>query len=467
MTGEQEIYCLRDKIKEWKSDTAKIGRTVMLYDLSKFRAGEGYNKAEERNGFVPNYWRVFLGDFKIRRSSDRPFTYRYTLECTGVDPTDFKSPLAEEEADKLTDWIKSIENFADKIENLFAFTGDVNAVLNKLQNAIQRFKDALQMVADALAGAVESVLSMFNNLANIANSLLNLPGDITNMALNLGLECMNSALDTLKNCVDVVDTVISMKDADYWANKDTLDAFGMTADEFKDAVKLECSEAEESAEGLVAWAKSEALPVIQVGAPGPDGKPRMVLSYGDSTVRVTSVDTLEGLAMKYCGDPDKAIDIAAYNGVASLNEIPPGTTIKIPLLKKAPATRNKIYALPGDRDNYGRDIAMSDDGSILAGADGDYKLAGGAENLSRAILLRLRESVNKRIRLNAYGIRNNISDPAAGVAYILSSIDLTVKSDPRVKSVDGINFTGQGDNLNVAVYYTDINSAAGSATGRA
>jgi hypothetical protein len=75
--------------------------------------------------------------------------------------------------------------------------------------------------------------------------------------------------------------------------------------------------------------------------------------------------------------------------------------------------------------------------------------------------------VNKRIRLNVYGIRNNISDPTAGVAYILSSIDLTVRSDPRVKSVDNIGFTGQGDNLNVSVYYTDINGAGGTAAGRA
>jgi hypothetical protein len=109
---------------------------------------------------------------------------------------------------------------------------------------------------------------------------------------------------------------------------------------------------------------------------------------------------------------------------------------------------------------------LTGDGRIATSASGDYELSSGAENLSQAVLLRLRESVARRIRVNAYGIRTNISDPTAGKAYILSSIELTVSSDPRVASVDDIRFTGAGDSMNVIVIYSDINSAGGNAAGR-
>jgi hypothetical protein len=59
--------------------------------------------------------------------------------------------------------------------------------------------------------------------------------------------------------------------------------------------------------------------------------------------------------------------------------------------------------------------------------------------------------VNRRIRLNAYGIRTHISDPVAGVAYILSSVDVTVRGDPRVRSIDNIRFSGAGDSLDIRV----------------
>jgi hypothetical protein len=192
------------------------------------------------------------------------------------------------------------------------------------------------------------------------------------------------------------------------------------------------------------------------------------LSYGYFTVALTSTDSLESLAARYLGSPDRAIDIAVYNGAASIDELNPGDAIKIPILTLSGRnSRNRIYARPEDRDNYGRDIYLDNEGNTAASASGDYMLTGGAANLSQAILLRLRESVNKRVRLNAYGIRTNVSDPVAGIAYIISSIDLTVRGDPRVSAVDNIKFAGAGDGLDVTVEYTDINRNSGSAAGRA
>jgi hypothetical protein len=134
---------------------------------------------------------------------------------------------------------------------------------------------------------------------------------------------------------------------------------------------------------------------------GSQATPRysVVLSYGDFEVTVRSTDTLESLAAEYCGSPDEAIYIAIYNGVASIDELNPGDTIKIPILTPSSQhSHNQIYSRPEDRDNYGRDIYLDSEGYTAPSASGDYLLVDGVENLNQAILLRLRESVNKRVR---------------------------------------------------------------------
>jgi hypothetical protein len=86
MTGEQEIYYLRNLIQKYKTGDYREKETrIMLYDLSKMNYLTGQSSDGTDGGTIKNYWRVFPGDFKIRRASDRPFTYKYSIEFTAVD----------------------------------------------------------------------------------------------------------------------------------------------------------------------------------------------------------------------------------------------------------------------------------------------------------------------------------------------------------------------------------------------
>jgi hypothetical protein len=195
--------------------------------------------------------------------------------------------------------------------------------------------------------------------------------------------------------------------------------------------------------------------------------PNIILSYGDTSVILKDIDNLESLAAEYLGDPDKAIEIATYNGIASLSDLNPGDTIRIPITEQTvQMSNNLIFARREERDNYGRDIRLDNNKNIMASNTGDYSLINGVNNLTQAILLRLRESVAKRIRIGAYGIRVNIGDPDAGVAFIVESIRLTVSSDPRVSSVDNIRYRARGDILDVEIFYHDINNTSGIISGR-
>jgi hypothetical protein len=466
LTGEEEVYRLRDLLKdrlEYGDDGKITSKKIMLYDLSKTSYING-------GAQIKNYWRVFPGDYQIRRSKDRPFTYNYRIEFTAVDDDaqyneNILAPklgFAKAAVDALKKSVKLLKEnkVLDAIDGVNTFLDELSSSLNDVTSILDAYTEALTGYIDRVTGFVENV-----------NTIISIPVDTTNKVLNIGLEFMNAGLRLMKSVEKVSRTMQAMGTGEYWANPETLKKYGMTADEYADTWMGIGWDMENDANTIAAYSKSNELPAeIVPGQPpgGGTGRQTAIMVYGYYSVPLKDTDTLEGLAAGHAGNPDSAIDIAAYNGIASLDELNPGDPVKIPVTKKSGGnTNNRIYARPGDRDNYGRDISLDEDGRVKASASGDFKLTGGVDNLSQAVLLRLRESVNKRIRLNAYGIKTNISDPDAGTAYILSSIDLTVRNDPRVKAVDNIRFAGTGDGLNVAVDYRDINGSSGNAKGRA
>ena len=143
-----------------------------------------------------------------------------------------------------------------------------------------------------------------------------------------------------------------------------------------------------------------------------DGNDAVAYAYDCRKIRMNSAMTFDKLADKYLGNPDYASIIAYYNNIQNEHEVEPGTIIKIPVLTPDAAnTNNRIYAVPGDSDNYGRDIALDDDGDFAV-CGGDLDVTSGVENLNQAISMRLTTAAEKRIRLNAYGIKAQIGENA-------------------------------------------------------
>jgi nucleoid-associated protein YgaU len=508
LSGEYEIYYLRDLLKKHRTGADNLKKKIRLYDLSKMNVDPESAKEAAKKSIIKNYWQVFPGDFKIRRSNDRPFTYKYSFEFTGVsleEGKDFESQIAEptfkgtppktEDGDprKVSsntpvnaskpgkpDYLRMVmEEIANALDFIDGINGKVNNVLDKVNQVSKILKvlgNVMSYAANTLTGAVNSagdslagVIDGFTNIVDGADSILSLPRDIQLSALNVGLELQNATKGLVKSVDSFSEDCRNAFTSEYREiPREVLDQYGMSNEEFKDSIGSMLNRAENIANEMAAAAKSSNIPEVTVGNPDPDtGAQRVILSYGNTSVMIKDTDTLESLAKKFFGDPNRAIDIAAYNGVASLSDLKPGDIIKIPITARTrKMKRNLIFARREDRDNYGKDILLSDDGLIMTSTSGDYALASGVKNLSQAVLLRLRESVAKRIRLNAYGIRTNISDPTAGVAYIIASIELTVNGDPRVSSVDDIRFSSGGDYLNVNIDYSDINKAGRNISGR-
>jgi hypothetical protein len=507
LTGEEEIYNFRDLIIKHKSRENRAGEVkIMLYDLSKTKFSGGK--------MIKNYWLVFPGDFKIRRSSDRPFAYKYSIDFTAVDMKG--SEINRNIVSDSFGWVKSLLNILDKgvkiLEGALTWWTGITAYVDKINTSLRELGDIVDAYSSVLNGYIDATTIALDS----ANSILKIPRDMSTKVYNIGLEFMNSSKRTLEAVENMTGTIRSYIESGGTIPQEVLEEYRMTYGEYCDNLYNLCHKIENNANAIVAASKSSELPTpiafdedmnedaetgeslggsesgdsesgesggsggSESGDSGSDGagsgvsggkatsRQGVVLSYGYFEVAFKSTDLLESLAAEYCGNPEMAIVIAAYNGVASLDELSPGDAIKIPIL--APSSRNslgRIYSRSEDRNIYGRDIYLDSEGCTATSTSGDFLLTDGAANLSQAILLRLRESVSRRVRLGAYGIRKNVSDPVAGVAYILSSIDLTVRGDPRVSEILDIRFQGNGDGLDVTVDYTDINHANGRAKGRA
>lgn len=213
---------------------------------------------------------------------------------------------------------------------------------------------------------------------------------------------------------------------------------------------------------LVAAAKEAKTNVFQIVYVDKDGNDTTISVYGFKYHTWTVSDTFDRLAASELNDPDMAQVIAYYNGIANESEIEAGTQIKIPILQENASTGGAIYTPPAARNNYGTDILLDKDGDFaLFGQDTD--IITGASNLSQNISLRLATAAAKRIRLVSYGIRSTVGSTTAISGYLMASIEQTVKADPRIKSVDKISVTGEGDKIHINVEYTDINEVTGNA----
>ena len=119
---------------------------------------------------------------------------------------------------------------------------------------------------------------------------------------------------------------------------------------------------------------------------------------------------------------------------------------------------NEVYNNHDEKDNYGKDILIEDnDYSVI---NGDLALSSGVKNLEQSLLNRYSTLVGARIRLEVYGIQASIGDALnATSSLIQASVHQTTVEDPRVDSVEDINFVGVGDELTVTVIYIDVNGA--------
>ena len=467
MTGEQEIFYLRDLLKKYGSRENLQNKEVYLYSLG----GGGTNVKNN-----PKWWRIYVGQLDITRGKDKPFCYNYKFNATGAPEVTSKrlgkySTLLKNVESTIAGWqekmnsiVQGMNNVADTIEEygggflseLSGYIGNLRQNIDLFSGACGRYADVINGIITAASGvAVDSVMlgdkvlyTAFRYYPTITSDVWNTCLDmcasmesVYNFCANIGEEYFSeSSWQSIKELFD-----------DSVSNIDIADVYSTVSYE---GLKLANNAVSQTSQNL-----NDLGVAVIPGGMGEDDQ--IIVTYGYKVISVTDAETnWDQIAQDYYGDSTLSYIIATYNNLPADKPLKAGQEILIPKLNFAESriSENEVYNSPDVKDNYGKDLIIEN--GDFAVYDGDLKLVSGINNLNQALLNRYSTLVGARIRLEAYGIQASIGDAVnATSALIQASVHQTTVEDPRVESVEDISFVGMGDQLTVSVIYVDKNGA--------
>jgi nucleoid-associated protein YgaU len=488
LTGKEEIFYLRDAIIRYKEQEKLKGEgssTMFLYNLNAVGSA-AYEGNMHLGADFMDAWEVVLKDFKIIQSKEKPFTYNYAIDFTGVRLLGTSkiiqrpAPVIGNGSLAKAKWLQAALEFMEKF---YAVSESAKNAVEKARAAVSGYADEvenyLHLVTGNLTGGIENFTDFFNTPTDIFTdtwgSLARIYASLRRATIapaDSALRMVHSIGDLRRTIErDLEDMKTPLEQWDALGGDDSGGSVGSAVESDIEAYKRNAEDDLQDTENAVnllytettSSANPEAVIVPKI-VPEPEGDSGseadvvidVVVSYGYMRHIANSETSLEGLAERYLGDPVKAYIIAAVNGISSDEDIQPGDQLKIPILSQNSMNAlNHVFGSVDNRDALGIDIAL-DQGIPQVGTDGDFSAKTYYDNMDQAISMRLSESVGNRIRLSTYGIRDVAGLPdSVARSYILTSIKDTVMQDPRVERIEELYFSGSGDNLQVEfTYYT-------------
>jgi len=171
LTGEKEIFRLQELFEKWGSLEYEnfTSKKIYLYDLSKMNLLQIGAGSPARN-----YWRIINKGLEIKRAKDKPYTFLYDLELTGiVDKPGVIPPLFDDGFGKFLDGCQKAVAIIEKVAEVTEIVADTIDTLTQQIVDVKKFVEKLQN-GDALHG-VEAVMRKFpggNSLWNATKAMM-------------------------------------------------------------------------------------------------------------------------------------------------------------------------------------------------------------------------------------------------------------------------------------------------------
>ncbi|MDR2484896.1 MAG: hypothetical protein LBD55_05835 [Treponema sp.] len=475
--GETEIFMFLDMLKEYKTYMKQnLDKQVIMTDLSK--TGIGYT----------NKYDVAVNTFTIKQNASKPFVYDYSVALTAI-PIEYingapRKPLSVFEKIRgglydLREACGKARKFLDSIEQAaYGFFQGLSDAVQDCRKMAQECLDTVEKFNDLI---VNTKKMLSESLAAIADDIFGIPQDVTGLFFTMTDSQINA--NTLLIESFVREKALETAGGGYWVPKSVLDKLDTDSAEFLLALRLLAGDIgdaantvkvksillsacvtgniESSVEVKPADGSGGAAQVIGQERPksavlynqgavpstvpnrgGQDFSVRMPAAYGVIPYQVKGNDTWESLALMVYGDAAYAEDLTLFNGLGSLSDVTPGSSVNLPQFKQSGGnTENIVSYQRGFTGLYGRDIELDTGGPGAGRAakayirleNNDFKTSKGVETLNQSLFLRLSDSVWHRVRRQFYGIRRNTGDGNAAVNYLVSSVYDTVAADGRVE----------------------------------
>ncbi len=445
VTGEQEIFKLRELLRNYGKNYKLINKHVFLYDLSspEFK-----------------YWEVFPKELRIERSKDSPFAYNYSFNLLAAESTGI---LGNKNLNWLQKFVKSFNDFKEKVMSYtevllvgMVYFDQALDYINVIKDVVNQTEDVINTYIDITNGYANIAAKVMNETVGLGDYVVKSPLRIYSM----GISVFNSTKKLLESCNNLKNWCRNLGD-DFKKSADAINKqYNASVDEIKDEWNVLTNQICRGAEEVHAASIMATTNNGVVTMPGGEDDDTIKLTYGFKEKTLKDGDTWDNIAFETYGDSSLGILLASYNGTLteeSSSEIVPGKTVYIPILDEVKSTsNNEVYNEPGVIDNYGKDIEIQN--GDFGEQNGDLAIVNGLNNLTQAILFRLCTSINNRIRNTVYGIKSSVGySVAIANKYLASSITQTVLTDPRVSEIQSLQWEGSGSELKINFSYTDIN----------
>ncbi len=371
-----------------------------------------------------------------------------------IDKIEFKMNAIREKCAEITARLDAVlSGLSGFYDGIIESVEDARATVNDMANVMARGIGIITGAADLTADA----------LVSVSDAIFAIPQDIMGIMYNVADDCVNAVAHVLGAIDNIKEHFNAIGTEEYWFPESIKDKLQADNEEVNFLMRKLSGKLDNDQNDLYIASldlNSEMCCYVENFAVegGRSVKARNIENYGATDYQIKENDTLESICLSNYGALDYMENILLYNPLSDISELGAGI-LKLPRINPASRRIEGIISYNKERDNYGRDIRLDDDGNIMV-KDNDFDVIGGVDNLTQAVLLRLRDSADRRLRLQAYGIKMNLGVGRAANTYIMSSIYETIMADRRVLRIDEITFRGVGSYLEVSVKFTDVNNAA-------
>jgi len=192
-----------------------------------------------------------------------------------------------------------------------------------------------------------------------------------------------------------------------------------------------------------------------------NGQISLIDAQSTKSVTIDGEDTIQILATRELGDPDKFRDIVTLNNLkppyideaGGSGVLKPGDSILIPQVSKTESTgvkRNKEYnitkLLSEVEKQLGVDIRLDENNDLAVSNTGDLDLLAGMDNMSQAVLIKLHLEPGdlKRHLTIGTGLKIGEKVGTSRLNQIRDNIIGSLNSDLRVEEIPYISLTQEG-----------------------
>jgi len=398
--------------------------------------------------------------FTMKRSASKPFLYEYQIAMKGIGMAEIK-PVVK-------NWLASLLDAIDSAFDLISYAtqiinGSIGLIRRTERNVVNTILEPLRNINAALVaikGGKEALLGPFGitrrYTSQLHTELASLEANL-NEVFGVDISKYNAAtgrVSTLKSTVSRTPTYQELKVLNAIASAKR----GLLIILQNKALFVEDPDSKSTSVEAIFQKRLVADDGTITTTTGD-----LVLNRPSSTkvALIDGKDTVQTLAARELGDPDKFREIVLLNNLkppyisatGGSGVLKPGDKILIPQsspsLNGTGVAQNIEYEitkfLTQSEKNLGVDLRIDENNDLVFANFGDFDLYAGIDNIAQAILIKLGLEPGSLKRHPEIGVGLEIGRKVKNVGEIRNKIVSTLGQDPRIDSVPYLDVKEEGN----------------------